>query len=49
MKRIKVRAHIRLVPVEWKVMVDPSNPSNEVTIPVRWKQVYVKAYEKLVK
>ena len=49
MKRIKVREHFRLVPVEWEVRVDPDNPSNEVTIPVKWKAVRVKAYEKLVK
>lgn len=49
MKRVKVREHYRLVPVQWEVKVDPNNPSNEVTIPIKWKPVYVRAYEKLVK
>lgn len=48
MKRIKVKAHIRVMPVKWEVRVDPDNPANEVTVPVLWKRVYVKEYEKLV-
>lgn len=48
MKRIKVRGHYRRVVVDYKVVVDDTNPANEIAMPI-YRLIWIAPYEKVIK
>ena len=48
-KLIQVKGHWKTVPVKYEIRTDIDNPSNEVEIPVAWKEVWVEPYTKRVR